>query len=156
MFTDKDSKYREKKLVVTALEKATEKSLSKAGQILSGIVSNLSAYPEFDKDAIISKRNKDQLKTANSIIESAASCIRGLRYGGGIATIQLLTAITAIFMPQQNSTEEESSSSFRSFFRLLGLNRMAKYVKEGIMNRKLFNEYMKLKGTIKVNGRVNC
>ena len=55
MFTDKDSKYRRKKSILTALEKATDKSLSKAGQILSGIVNDLSAYPEFHEDAIISK-----------------------------------------------------------------------------------------------------
>lgn len=58
MFTDKDSKYRGKNSTVTAMEKATDKSLSKAEQILSGIINDLSSYPEFDEDAIISERKQ--------------------------------------------------------------------------------------------------
>ena len=110
---------------MTTLEKATYKSLSKVGRILSGIVSNLSSNPEFNEDKIISEKSQQQLKSANSIIERAVACIRGLHWGGGLATFQLLTAIMAICVPQKISTEEESLSSLTSFYRLLELNRGA-------------------------------
>ena len=46
---------------------------------VSSIVSDLSSYTEFEEDKIISYRNKNEMKTSKSMIDSVFTCTHGMR-----------------------------------------------------------------------------
>ena len=50
----------------------------------------------------------------------------------------------------------EDNISTRQFTKVLGINRNAKYVDKAFTNRDKFDQYIKLKGEIKVGERVEC
>ena len=46
--------------------------------------------------------------------------------------------------------------SVRHFSQLFGINRQSKYIRLGVKNRRAFDKYLQLKGSIEVGERVSC
>ncbi len=65
---------------------------------------------------------------------------------------RLLTGLCAMLAPQQ----ESDVFSFRDLSNILGINRCAKYLQDGLRNREAYDNFLAFDGSIQPGERVVC
>ena len=154
-FNDRYSKYKAKSRVLSELEMATGKELSKAQAVLSSIVLGLKDEPGFIETSILSDSNRRRLSAIEASITSANKIIFGMAKLINLGTAKVLAAVTAVLLPS-TCFGEGADVSRRDFCELIGINCNSKYFEFAVEKRKQYDSFLNLEGDISVGEKVSC
>ena len=100
VFNSADAKWQAKESVMKQLEISSEKQLSKAESILSGIITNLAKKQGLKTASLRSEGMKKKIRLGESLVRSVSSFVGSLGRNVTPATTSLLTGLTAVLAPQ--------------------------------------------------------
>ena len=154
-FKNADTKAYAKKLVLSELERACEKNMTRVESILSSIIVDCVKHGLTEHN-LLSPLQRKRMSIFEDCTSNAKLAVDGLRRSGVKQSVHILTSFCAIMAPPSQESNKNAVFSRRQFCKLFGFNRNSKYLKMGIKNRRSFNNYLALKGEIKVGEKVCC
>eukprot|EP00957_Ditylum_brightwellii_P029154 2203529-Ditylum_brightwellii.AAC.1 len=139
--------------MMAALEQLTGKSIICGKELMTSMLRRLTTTVGFGKNDVLSDSKRARNKMMDIMINSATKCVQSL-HPDCKSTIQLLTGIAALFLPQNSS---DQSISHHSCCDLLRINQNSKYVKMGLENCAKYDEFVSCKEKeIVVHEMVSC
>lgn len=146
---DKNRQSKAKFAVRTLLENKSEKNATVATSIVSSIANELGKCHAFNKHELVPHSIMKRLEVMEKMMDRASSAISHMRKRMDKNTNRVLTAVAALFVPEEDGSRSMSCS-------ILKLNRQAKYVDRGLDNRELLEKSMAMKGNIMIGELVHC
>jgi hypothetical protein len=151
----KQKRYRARKHVMDAITTHSQKSMECALDLINYAMRKVkiecnAASLDFDELSVVSQNRFCEHKTIEGMICKAKECIKFMKCRIDKETIQILTGVSAMFLPSKDSGQ------FTAACRLLGLKRDAKYVSRGLENRESYDWFQTRTGDIAVGDEVVC
>ena len=130
-FRDRQSKSRAKIRVLAELEMVSGKELTKVESVLSSVISDLTSEPDFNETSVLSESTQCRLSMTEATIISAQKITSRMTKSINVASVKVLTCVTAILLPSTCLGANTDASEEADFCRLIGINRKSKYFKKG-------------------------
>ena len=124
--------------------------------MLSSIISDLTAKPDFNETSVLSESTQCRLSTMEATTISAQKIVSRITKSINVASAKVLTGVTVILLPSTCLGANTDASEEADFCRLIGINRKSKYFEKALDNRKKYEAYLSLEGDIVVGKKVSC